>query len=48
VDTLPIDLEFEQLQPGDLVFYSADYYNTKLKDFPHKMVHVEIYIGPEE
>ena len=30
-DTLPVDVPFEELKPGDLVFYSGTYYNTKLK-----------------
>ena len=30
-DTLPIKLEFEELQPGDLVFYSGTYFKEKLK-----------------
>ena len=29
-DTCPIELTFEQLRPGDIVFYSATYYNTKV------------------
>ena len=47
-DTLPIELEEKELRPGDLIFYSADYFNPKIKDFPHKMVHVEIYVGAGE
>lgn len=31
------------MKPGDLVFISATYYNEKLKPFPHKMTHVEIF-----
>ena len=30
-DTLPIDLTEDELKPGDLVFISATYYNTKLR-----------------
>ena len=30
-DTLPVILKFEELQPGDLVFYTGIYYNTKLR-----------------
>jgi len=26
-DTLPIDIEFKDVRPGDLVFYSGKYYN---------------------
>ena len=38
-------LKEEGLKPGDLIFYSATYRNEKLKPFPHRMVHVEIYMG---
>jgi hypothetical protein len=31
--------------PGDLIFYSGDYLNPRLRPFPHNMVHVEIYLG---
>lgn len=47
VDTLPIDLKEEDMKPGDLVFYSAIYYNPRLKQQKHNMVHVEIFIGGE-
>ena len=30
-DTLPIVLKKEEMQPGDIVFYSGIYYNTKLR-----------------
>lgn len=30
-DTLPVDVKFEDLKPGDLIFYSGTYYNTKLR-----------------
>jgi hypothetical protein len=33
------------MKPGDLVFYSAVYYNTKLRPQRHNMVHVEIFTG---
>lgn len=45
VDTLPIDLKEEEMKPGDLVFYSATYYNPRLKSQKHDMVHVEIFMG---
>ena len=44
-DTLPIDLKFEEMQPGDLIFYSGTYYNTKLRAQKHEMVHVEVFTG---
>ena len=28
-DTLPINLEFHEMKPGDLIFYSATYYSPK-------------------
>ena len=46
-DTLPIDLEFGNMKPGDLVFYSATYYDSKKKRQLHDMVHVEIFLGGE-
>lgn len=44
-DVLPNEIKFEQMQPGDLIFYSAKYYDTKRKKQLHGMVHVEIFIG---
>jgi hypothetical protein len=44
---LPIELKKEEMKPGDLVFYSGTYYNTKLRAQKHDMVHVEIYTGGE-
>jgi hypothetical protein len=44
-DTLPIVLKEEEMKPGDLIFYSATYYNTKLRAQRHDMVHVEIFTG---
>ena len=46
-DTLPVEVPFEELKPGDLVFYSGTYYNTKLKAQKHDMVHVEVFTGGE-
>lgn len=46
-DTLPIDLKFEEMRPGDLVFYSGIYYNEKMRKQKHNMVHVEIFTGGE-
>lgn len=43
-DTLPIDLEFDQMKPGDLIFYSAQYYKPKHIQ-KHDMVHIEVYLG---
>ena len=45
-DILPNSINFEDLQPGDLIFYEATHYKDKgWKDQPHNMVHVEIYLG---
>ncbi|KAL4441343.1 hypothetical protein ABPG74_013638 [Tetrahymena malaccensis] len=46
-DVCPKEVKFEEMKPGDLIFYSATYYNEKLKPFPHKMVHVEVFTGGE-
>lgn len=46
-DTLPIELKENEMKPGDLIFYTGIYYNTKLKPQRHNMVHVEIYTGGE-
>ncbi|BFZ23598.1 hypothetical protein BsWGS_26637 [Bradybaena similaris] len=44
-DTLPVTLGKEQMRPGDLVFMSGVYVNTKSKRQLHNMVHVEIWLG---
>ena len=44
VDTCPIDLEFHEMKPGDLIFYSAQYYNPKTI-IKHDMVHIEVFLG---
>jgi cell wall-associated NlpC family hydrolase len=46
-DTLPKDLKFEEMRPGDLIFYSGTYFNEKLRKQKHDMVHVEIFTGGE-
>jgi hypothetical protein len=47
-DLLPEKITFEQMKPGDLIFYSAIFYPEKgWKAQPHNMVHVEIYLGGE-
>ena len=45
--TIPIDLKFEEMQPGDLIFYSGIYFNTKCRQQKHNMVHVEVFTGGE-
>jgi hypothetical protein len=47
IDTLPINLKFEELKPGDLIFYSGTYYTNSHKKQKHDMTHVEIYLGGE-
>jgi hypothetical protein len=45
-DLLPDEgLQEEDLKPGDIIFYSAYYYDKRIKPFPHDMVHVELYMG---
>ena len=43
-DTLPIDLEFHEMKPGDIIFYSAKMYNPKTI-IKHDMVHIEVFLG---
>ena len=43
-DTCPIDLKKEEMRPGDLIFYSAKYYDPKTI-IKHDMVHIEVYLG---
>ena len=48
-DTLPEDIPFDKLKPGDLIFYRAHFYNPKKsKAQKHNMVHVEVYLGNED
>lgn len=48
-DTLPIKLpSTDELQPGDLVFVSATYFDPKRKRQVHDMVHVEVWLGDGE
>ena len=45
-ETLPICLGFEELQPGDLIFYEATYYpHMRFRKQIHRLVHVEIFVG---
>ena len=44
-DVLGPEIPLEEMKPGDLVFYSATYYDTKKRRQIHDMVHVEIFIG---
>eukprot|EP00360_Condylostoma_magnum_P000164 CAMPEP_0168313310 /NCGR_PEP_ID=MMETSP0210-20121227/1143_1 /TAXON_ID=40633 /ORGANISM="Condylostoma magnum, Strain COL2" /LENGTH=48 /DNA_ID= /DNA_START= /DNA_END= /DNA_ORIENTATION= len=44
---LPEEIPFEEMKPGDLIFYSATYYNPDRKIHAHNMTHVEIFLGEE-
>lgn len=46
-DTLPNEIEFEEMKPGDLIFYSGRYHDRKRRRNGHDMVHVEIFLGGE-
>jgi hypothetical protein len=48
-DVLPDEIPYEEMKPGDLVFYSGIYYpDLNLKEQPHNMTHVEIFLGEGE
>ncbi|CAF1676940.1 unnamed protein product [Rotaria magnacalcarata] len=48
-DTLPRTItHLSDVQPGDLVFISATYYNEKMKKQRHNLTHVEIMLGDGE
>jgi len=38
---------FEEMKPGDLIFYSGIYFNEKSRSQKHDMVHVEVFTGGE-
>jgi hypothetical protein len=45
-DTLPNEVPFEELKPGDLIFYEANFTNPdRCKAQKHNMTHVEIFLG---
>jgi len=45
-DTLPIRVDsVQQLQPGDLIFYSGEYTSKRSKKQRYNMTHVEIFLG---
>ena len=47
-DTLPVDLTLEEMKPGDLIFYEANFTNPdRCKAQKHNMTHVEIFLGGE-
>lgn len=48
-DILPKSIPFSQMKPGDLIFYTAEYYPDKCKKQQlHNVVHVEIFLGEGE
>lgn len=47
-ELLPIELKFEEMRPGDLIFYEGTYYpHMAYRKQIHRLVHVEIFIGGE-
>ena len=47
-DILPPEIKFEEMQPGDLRFYSSPKESLKKKPRIHNMTHVEIFLGEGE
>ena len=48
-DILPEEITFEEMQPGDLIFYSGIFYPDKnMRPQIHNMTHVEIFLGEGE
>lgn len=39
------EIDFTDMQPGDLIFLSATYSSKFSRPFQHSIVHVEIYTG---
>mmetsp|Transcript_122922 Transcript_122922/g.274484 ORF Transcript_122922/g.274484 Transcript_122922/m.274484 type:complete len:677 (-) Transcript_122922:157-2187(-) len=46
-ETMPQELTFEELRPGDLVFVEGTYTEEGRKPQRHNIVHVEVFIGGE-
>ena len=45
-DTLPMRVgSVEELQPGDLIFWSGEYFKPRAKRQVFDMTHVEVFIG---
>ena len=45
-DTLPLRVAtVEELEPGDLIFYSGTPFNPQSKRYKFEMTHVEVLIG---
>jgi len=47
-DILPEEIKFEDMKPGDLIFYSSPKEALKKKPRLHNMIHVEIFLGEGE
>lgn len=47
-DTLPVALSgVEEMRPGDLIFWAAEYNDPTKKPRKHNLVHVEVFLGGE-
>jgi hypothetical protein len=46
-DVCPKEVPFEELRPGDLIFYEGTYTSERSKSQKHDMVHVEIFYPGE-
>jgi len=46
-DLLPKSINFEDMKPGDLIFYEGKYIDKATPRKFHDMTHVEIYLGKE-
>jgi hypothetical protein len=44
-DMLRQSISFEEMKPGDLIFYEGIYNSSRSKPQKHNMVHVEIFVG---
>ncbi len=48
-DILPDEISFDEMKPGDLIFYSGVFYPDRhQKEQLHNMTHVEIFLGDGE
>jgi len=46
-ESLPKELSFEEMKPGDLIFVEGSYFDEKCRPQRHDIVHVEVFIGGE-
>lgn len=47
MDTLPIEVPFEEAKPGDLVFWCGQYTSKRSKKQKHDCLHIEVFLGGE-